>query len=109
MPTRPASPHFPLNDPENCIYAPDVISFARSKGWFDGKDEEFSFSDTYAPVTFSGARACEARVWAMFNRVNSSMGQYQDYAMGHLIKGKWGYPTNRMPLWVKPDKKIQRS
>jgi len=97
---------FPLNDPENCIYSPDVISFARSKGWFDGTDAEFSFSDTYAPVSFSGARACEARVWAMFNRVNADMGQYQDYAMGHLVKGKWGYTQNRMPLWIKPDKKV---
>ncbi|HPS63456.1 MAG TPA: C69 family dipeptidase, partial [Bacteroidales bacterium] len=97
---------FPLNDPANCLYAPDVITFARSKGWFDGKDSEFSFSDTYAPVTFSGARACEARVWAMFNRINSDMGKYQDYAMGHLEKGNWGYCTNRMPLWVKPDKKV---
>jgi len=97
---------FPLNDPENCMYSKDVITFARSKGWFDGKDEEFSFSDTYAPVSFSGARACEARVWAMFNRANSSMGQYQDYAMGNVIKGKWGYATNRMPLWIKPDHKI---
>jgi dipeptidase len=97
---------FPLNDPENCLYAKDVITFARSKGYFDGKDSEFSFSDTYAPVTFSGARACEARVWSMFNRVNSSMGQYQDYAMGHLTKGAWGYTTNRMPLWIKPEKKL---
>jgi dipeptidase len=97
---------FPLNDPENCIYSKDVITFARSKGWFDGKDEEFSFSDPYAPVTCSGARACEARVWAMFNRVNSNMGQYEDYAMGHLARGKWGYTTNRMPLWIKPDKKV---
>ena len=97
---------FPLNDPENCLYAKDVITFARSKGWFDGKDAEFSFSDTYAPVTFSGARACEARVWSMFNRVNANMGQYQDYAMGHLVKGNWGYTTNRMPLWIKPDKKV---
>ena len=97
---------FPLNDPENCLYAKDVISFARSKGYFDGKDAEFSFSDTYASVTFSGARACEARVWAMFNHVNSNMGQYQDYAMGNLTKGTWGYTTNRMPLWIKPDKKI---
>ena len=97
---------FPLNDPENCLFSKDVITFARSKGYFDGKDEEFSFSDTYAPVTFSGARACEARVWAMFNHVNAAMGQYQDYAMGHLEKGKWGYTTNRMPLWIKPDKKV---
>lgn len=97
---------FPLNDPENCMYSPDAITFARSKGWFDGKDEEFSFSDTYAPVTFSGARACEARVWAMFNRINSNMGQYENYAMGNLQKGKWGYTMNRMPLWIKPDKKV---
>ncbi|HZX62514.1 MAG TPA: C69 family dipeptidase, partial [Bacteroidales bacterium] len=66
---------FPLNDPENCIYSKDVITFARAKGWFDGKDEEFSYSDTYAPVVFTMARACEARVWAMFNHVNSTMGQ----------------------------------
>ena len=97
---------FPLNDPQNCLYSPDVITFARSKGWFDGKDEEFSFSDTYAPVTFGGARACEARVWAMFNHVNADMGQYEDYAMGNVKKGKWGYATNRMPLWIKPDHKV---
>ena len=42
----------------------------------------------------------------MFNRVNANMGQYQDYAMGHLTRGKWGYTTNRMPLWIKPDKKL---
>jgi dipeptidase len=97
---------FPYNDSENCLYSKDIITFARAKGWFDGKDEEFSFSDTYAPVTFSGARACEGRVWAMFNHINSDMGQYEDYAMGNLKTGKWGYTTNRMPLWIKPDKKI---
>jgi dipeptidase len=97
---------FPLNDPENCIYSKDIITFARAKGWFDGKDEEFSFSDIYDPVVFSMARACEARVWAMFNHINSNMGQYEDYAMGTIAKGKWGYATNRMPLWVKPDKKV---
>jgi len=90
---------FPLNDPENCIYSEDVISFARSKGYFNGKDEEFSFSDTYAPVDFGGARFCEARVWAMFNRVTSGMDKYLDYAKGHNLK-------NRMPLWIKPDQKL---
>ncbi len=90
---------FPLNDPENCLYAKDVISFARKKGYFNGKDEEFSFSDTYNPVDFSGARFCESRVWSIFNRVNKNMGKYLDYAMGKNLK-------NRMPLWIKPDKKI---
>ncbi|HLN54302.1 MAG TPA: C69 family dipeptidase [Lentimicrobium sp.] len=90
---------FPLNDPENCIYAPDVISFAREKGFYTGEDKDFSFSDTYAPVNFGGARFCEARVWAGFNRVSSGMDKYADYAKGYDLK-------NRMPLWVKPDKKL---
>ena len=90
---------FPLNDPENCIYSPDVITFARKKGWFDGKDKDFSFSDTYAPVDFGGARFCEARVWSMFRKVNANMEQYEDYALGHNL-------DNRMPLYIKPDRKV---
>lgn len=81
------------------VYSHDVIDVARSYGWFSGKDEEFSFSDTYAPLDFSAARFCEARVWSGFNMVNSQMGQYLDYAMGENL-------DNRMPLWVKPDKKL---
>jgi dipeptidase len=90
---------FPKNDPENCLYAPDVITFAREKGYYNGSDEDFSFSDTYAPLTFSGMRGCEARVWAFFRTVADGMDQYQDYAMGHN-------PANRMPLWVKPTQKV---
>ncbi|GET21876.1 dipeptidase [Prolixibacter denitrificans] len=94
---------FPLNDPDNCLYSSDVISFAREKGWFDGKNKDFSFSGTYAPVDFGGARFCDARVWAGFRKVASNMDQYQDYAMGKITHGANGYATNRMPLWVKPD------
>jgi len=90
---------FPLNDPENCLYAEDVISFAREKSWFTGKDKDFSFSDTYAPVDFSGARFCEARVWSFFKKVNSNMDQYLDYAMGNNLE-------NRIPLWIRPDYKL---
>ncbi len=97
---------FPLNDPENCIYSKDVISFAREKGWFDGKNKEFSFSDTYAPVDFGGVRFCDARVFAGFNKVNADMKQYEEYATGKIKRGKHGYATNRMPLWIKPDKKL---
>ena len=57
---------FPLNDKENCLYAEDVISFAREKGYFAGSDEEFSFCDAYAPADFGALRGCEARVWAFF-------------------------------------------
>ena len=81
------------------VYSYDVIDVARSYGWFNGADAEFSFSDTYAPLDFSGARFCEARVWSGFNAVNNKMGQYLDYAMGENLK-------NRMPLWIKPDNKI---
>lgn len=89
-----------IDRPEvECVYAEDVVSFARRHGWFNGKDEEFSFCDTYNPLTFSGLRACEARVYAMFNRINSQMKQYEDFAMGHNKE-------NRMPLWIKPDHKL---
>ena len=94
---------FPLDKPNECLYAPDVISFAREKGWFNGTNSEFSFSDTYAPVEFGGARFCDARVWAGFNKVNKQMGQYENYVLGHITYDKNKYATNRMPLWIKPD------
>jgi dipeptidase len=81
------------------VYAYDVIDVARGFGWYVGADKDFSFSDTYAPLDFSAARFCEARVWSGFNLVSNQMGQYLDYAMGENLK-------NRMPLWIKPDKKI---
>ena len=90
---------FPKNDPENCLYAEDVISFARQMGFYDGSDEEFSFSDTYAPLDFSAMRGCEARVWSFFRRFADGMEAYEDYALGHN-------PSNRMPLWVKPNRKL---
>jgi len=90
---------FPLHDTVNCYYAPDVITFARSRGYFSGEDAQFSFSDTYAPLDFGAARFCEARIWSVFNRVNGSMGRYLDYARGANLK-------NRMPLWIKPDRKL---
>lgn len=98
---------FPLNDSDNCLYSKDVISFAREKGWFDGKNKDFSFSDVYAPVDFGGARFCEARVWAGFNKVASGMDQYIEYAEGKVEHGgENNYASNRMPLWIKPDKKL---
>ena len=105
---------FPLNDPENCIYAPDVITFAREKGYFNGEDKDFSFCDAYAPLDFSGMRGCEARAWSAFNilcdgkftfldengnEVTKDAYDYIDYAMG------WD-KTKRFPLFVKPARKI---
>lgn len=90
---------FPLNDPENCLYAPDVISFARSKGYFEGPDENFSFADAYAPLDFSAVRFCDARVWSGFRKVADGMDAYTDYATGHNLE-------NRLPLWVKANRKL---
>lgn len=90
---------FPQDDPENCMYAPDVISFAREMGYYEGSDADFSFSDAYAPLNFGLMRGCEARVWAFFRTFADGMDAYEDYAMGYN-------PDNRMPLWVKPSAKI---
>ncbi len=89
---------FPLNDPENCLYSPDVISFAREKGYYEGTDANFSFAQAYAPLDFGALRFCEARVWSFFNRVNSKMGHYVTYAQGKS--------TDPMPLYIKPDRKL---
>ena len=105
---------FPQNDPENCIFAPDVISFAREMGYFDGEDKDFSFCDAYAPLDFMGMRGCEARAWSAFNilcdgkftfedengnLVTKDAYDYIDYAMGYD-------KTKRFPLFVKPSRKI---
>jgi dipeptidase len=81
------------------VYAYDVISFAREKGYFTGKDSDFSFSDVYAPLTFDAARFCELRVWSMFSQVSDEMDKYWSYATGDINK-------ERMPLFIKPNRKI---
>lgn len=105
---------FPLDDPENCMYAEDVISFAREMGYYEGPDEEFSFCDAYNPLNFGGMRGCEARAWSAFNilcdgkftfidengnEVTKDAYDYIDYAMGYDA-------SKRFPLFVKPQRKI---
>ena len=104
---------FPLDDPDNCLYAPDVISFAREQGWYEGSDEDFSFRDAYNPLDFGGARACDARAWSAFNILGGGMFTYEengqevsrpasdwlDYAMGYDLEGE-------MPLYIKPAGKV---
>jgi dipeptidase len=82
-----------------CVYAYDVIDVARAKNLYTGADQDFSFSDTYNPITFEGARFCEVRVWSFFKSVNDEMDQYFNYASGHDL-------SKRMPLWIKPNRKI---
>lgn len=89
---------FPLKDPKNCLYSKDVISFAREKGYYTGKDEDFSFSKVYNPLDFGGQRFCEARVWSFFNKCNKDMAKFVTYAQGKT--------QEPMPLYIKPDKKL---
>jgi dipeptidase len=91
---------FPLKDKENVLYSKNVIKFARSKGWFDGKDEDFSWKNAYAFPDFSGRRICDARVWSFFNHHVSGMDRYLPWALG---KDK---DAEDMPLWVVPEKKV---
>ena len=89
----------PFDDKENCMYSPDVVSFARKKGYFNGKDQDFSFAKAYNPYDFGGLRGCEARVWSFFRKYDPTMDQYTDF-----IKGD---PTKEpMPLYIKPNRKL---
>lgn len=90
---------FPLDDPESCLYSTDVIEFAREKGYYEGEDANFSFSDTYAPVDFGGARFCDIRVWSFFKDISEDMDQYFSYVKGDDLE-------NRMPLYIKPNRKL---
>jgi dipeptidase len=105
------------DDPEAMTFnATDVISFAKDKNFYKGKDKDFNFSEVYAPVDFSGSRFCEIRVWSMFNKVVDNMDEYWDYAKGNIKHEKEhqegepfvkeNFASNRMPLWVKPNEKV---
>lgn len=89
---------FDMNDKENCLYSPDVISFAREKGYFNGVNKDFSFAQAYAPLDFGARRYCEARVWSYFNMFTDQGAAYLPY-----IQGETDEP---MPLFVKPNRKI---
>jgi dipeptidase len=90
---------FPLNDPKNTIFSKDVISFAREKGWFNGKDKDFSFADTYSPADYGALRFCEARVWNVFRQIRPS-----DVISTDFVKAVPG--AEPMPLWIKPDTRL---
>lgn len=90
---------FDPKDTANVRCSKDVVSFAREKGLFKGEDKDFSFADTYAPLSFGGLRACEARVWSLFRRAAPSLNLGHEYVRPEL-------GLKRLPLWVKPDRKL---
>ena len=89
----------PFKDKANCLYSKDVVSFARKMGWFNGKDEDFDFSNTYCPADYGTLRGCDARAWSFFNKYKAGMDRYLPY-----LEGKKG--AEIMPLYVKPDRLI---
>lgn len=91
---------FDQKDKKNVLFSKDCIRFAREKGWFSGKDKDFSFCETYAYPDFSGRRFCEARVWSFFNHFSSEMSKYLPFAEGKVKNAE------PMPLWIIPNKKV---
>ena len=91
---------FNMKDKKNVLYSKDVVSFAREKGWFTGKDAEFSWKMAYAKPDFSGRRFCDARVWAFFNRFSDDFSRYLPWALGKDPNAE------DMPLWIIPNRKL---
>ena len=91
---------FNMKDKKNVLYSKNVISYARKMGWFNGKDSEFSWKNTYAFPDFSGRRFCDARVWSFFNHHADDFDRYLPWALG---KDK---DAEDMPLWIVPNRKL---
>ena len=87
--------YFTLFPKQDVLYNKDNVKFARSKGFFTGKDSEFSFRDAFNAPDFSGIRFCDARVWSFFNKHVDGMDKYLPYINGENMK-------DEMPLYVKP-------
>lgn len=91
---------FNMKDKKNVLYSKNVISYARKMGWFNGKDSDFSWKNTYAFPDFSGRRFCDARVWSFFNHYAAGFDRYLPWALG---KDK---DAEDMPLWIVPNRKL---
>ena len=89
-----------LNAQSLMLCSDNVVSYARAMGWYEGKDEDFSYNAAYAFPDFSGRRYCEARVWSFFNRFTDDFSEYVPYAAG--IEPN----TKEMPLWIIPNKLV---
>lgn len=91
---------FSLKDKKNVLYSKNVIKYARKMGWFSGKDEDFSWKNTYAKPDFEGRRFCDARVWAFFRHFDKGFDRYLPWALGKDPNAE------DMPLWIVPDRKL---
>jgi dipeptidase len=91
---------FPLDDPDNCLYSENVISFAVEKGYYNpDSGEPFRFNEAYNPASPDRLKYCESRVWSLFRRAAPSVGFSPDYHRG--VQG-----AERYPLWIAPENKL---
>jgi len=93
---------FNMKDKQNVLYSKNVVSYARSQGWFKGKDEDFSFNDAYNEPDFGGRRYCDARVWTIYRKFADGFDRYLPYVEGKEPLDK----VERMPLWIIPNRKL---
>ena len=91
-----------LKDKANVMISPNCIKFARERGYFKGKDSEFSFCDAYNPPTFGGRRLGESRVWAIYRHLTTGMDRYLPYVEGILPMSE----VEPLPMWIIPDKPL---
>ncbi len=87
-----------LKDKNNVKYSKDLIPFAKRRGYFKGKDADFSFADAFEHHTVSTRRGCDARVWSFFRRFNPDTEKYYAWCSGES--------NEPMPLYVIPDRKV---
>ena len=85
-------------DKENVRHSKDVISFARKRGYFQGKDEDFSFADAYGFHDQGTRRGCDGRVWSYFRRFNKDADKYFAWVNNDS--------DEPMPLYIIPDEKV---
>ncbi len=91
---------FKQYDKKDVLYSKNVISYARKMGWFNGKDADFSWKNTYNRPDFEGRRYCDARVWSFFRHYDDSFDKYLPWALGKDPEAE------DMPLWIVPNRKL---
>ncbi|MDR3618268.1 MAG: C69 family dipeptidase [Paludisphaera borealis] len=92
---------FPLNDPDNWLYSPDVVTFAIEKGYFKtDSGKPFNYRDAYHPSqSASVRRACAGRVWSIYRRSAPSQNFSDAYYRG-------AENVEDYPLFIKPDQQL---
>ena len=87
-----------FKDKKNVLHSRDVISFARKRGYFNGKDEDFSFADAYAEHDPATRRGCDGRVWSYFRRFDPKADAYYAWCNADT--------DEPMPLYIVPERKV---